>query len=166
MRVRYLSDWRFQLRYVVYVLSVLAILSGVFLVAVTHLAGRMSHANEQLLGLGRDQVDLVHTIVEISAEEKAGADRNLQRTEQFVEENRSLLQALQWASWGFIAVVFCTACFLTILITHRIAGPMMVIRRLLRQHRAEGQVERRNLRKGDEFRDVFELLFEVLQRKP
>ena len=50
-------------------------------------------------------------------------------------------------------------------LTHRIAGPLFKLRRILREYLDGKELEPIYFRKDDEFRDVLEMITEVLQKK-
>jgi hypothetical protein len=64
-----------------------------------------------------------------------------------------LLLTLALFSWGII-------------VSHRVAGPMHVIRATLERYNAEGVIPPRQLRRRDEFKEVFDLLCRTLASAP
>ncbi|MFO0725772.1 MAG: hypothetical protein U1E65_18455 [Myxococcota bacterium] len=63
---------------------------------------------------------------------------------------------------GAFALFLVVLAVLSVVITHRMAGPIYVMRRYIGEIGAGALPRVRNLRKGDEFRDLFETLVETV----
>ena len=72
---------------------------------------------------------------------------------------------LRWELVAFVLLVILGLGAWGITVTHRIAGPMYVIKQQLTVFKAGGGIEPRSLRHGDEFRDVYDELRAALGSK-
>jgi len=66
---------------------------------------------------------------------------------------------------GFVALIFGALVIWGIIVTHRIAGPLYVIKKQLETYRATGTIESRPIRKKDEFHDIYNELVQALSAK-
>jgi len=69
---------------------------------------------------------------------------------------------LRWQLVGFVILVVVSLFAWGIVITHRVAGPLYVIKTQLATYRSSGSIEPRKLRRGDEFQEVYDELQRAL----
>lgn len=88
----------------------------------------------------------------------AESKRHFEASRVANEERMQSNVLARYALIGFVIVI--TVCLFAwgVILTHRIAGPLYVIKKGLDSYRADGAIEFRPLRKKDEFQEVYDSL--------
>ncbi|MBI5508230.1 MAG: hypothetical protein HY903_05705 [Deltaproteobacteria bacterium] len=178
-RRRYLIDSRFQLRWTALIAlggGFIATLFASFLwisLADQDTLVKSSMAAEQSLRAASDDVSILllnmpeTTAIEaeqlrshIETQAKSSAESRRLFTEMLEKNERA-----RCALMIFVVLLVLGLFAWGIFVTHRIAGPMFVIKKQLATFRETGSIETRPLRKGDEFHDVYEELRQALTGK-
>lgn len=183
----FLLDAPFQLKltgYIVGVSLVLAAILGIFLVRAANslmhetatavdARSRAAEVSRELSGATLSNELLAHMddpSFEAKFREQAQAiDAGYEAERSAIVAQRAELERHQRLTWwvlglcmvGFIVVVAAA----TIVVTHRMAGPLFRIKRMVREV-AEGRLRppQHGLREGDELQDVFEAARDMTQR--
>jgi len=174
----YLLDRSFQLKYA-------SLLAGVVLALSATLGVLLWRTSSQVIAQGRETVERgklvivqsrrVNEVVAMNiakeykddpvlartfAESAASDDRSLQDEQQRLERDAVALEQHQRnLIWGLVValVVLVVAAFaIGIVFTHKVAGPLFKMKRLLREVGDGKLVVRDRLRKGDELQHFFE----------
>ena len=147
----YLIDLRFQLKYTGYLVGLSLAISGV-------LGGFLWMQSKALV----DESKKVSEISRMTAAELIGPDNSAFMSDYEKETNAhdgklmKQQQTMRYALVGGLAAMVFLIGVLGIYITHKVAGPIYKIKRLLRQVAAGKLSFEGKLRKGDELQDVFE----------
>lgn len=171
-RRNYLINPRFQLRWSLLIGTVggfiAAVLVSMFWVAladhdaVLESAMRAETSLQEAAGdVGVLLLNMPETTPEEAQALRKSLDAQTTSYESSLRAKRELLEhnaRLRWRLGGFVVLVIIGLFGWGIIVTHRIAGPMYVIKQQLTAYRSNGSIEPRVLRRGDEFRDVYEEL--------
>jgi hypothetical protein len=88
--------------------------------------------------------------------------RGYERARQRFEEHRACRYMTPIGLVAFVLLLTMALFGWGIIVSHRVAGPMHVIRSTLERYNAEGIIQPRQLRRRDEFKEVFDLLCTTL----
>ncbi|MFH1130121.1 MAG: hypothetical protein V1754_02220, partial [Pseudomonadota bacterium] len=66
---------------------------------------------------------------------------------------------------GFVILIPLCLFVWGIFLTHRVAGPLYVMKRQLEKLNEGGRIDLRPIRKGDEFQDLYQLFCRVLEKR-
>jgi nitrate/nitrite-specific signal transduction histidine kinase len=174
----YLLDSRFQLKYTGFIVFVAVVISGVMgavlysttrsvvdeSVKVVAESARASEESKKVSEVSRMNIkDLASDSPELLAEynkEADDLDRTLAAQQLATAQNQSMLihrqEVVIWSLVGGLALMVVLIGLLGIYFTHKVAGPIYKMKRLLKHvERGNLRVEAR-LRKGDELQDFFD----------
>ncbi|OGR02542.1 MAG: hypothetical protein A2284_15675 [Deltaproteobacteria bacterium RIFOXYA12_FULL_61_11] len=163
-RKNYLINKSFQLRYLGYVLSLLATLFLVYVMVMATLIGRMREANEKLLELGTFNERLLGS-AEMRQEPTEEISGKFKELRLLVQRNTETIQAINLFSALFMLFLAFAVVMVGLVVTHRIAGPLHVLRLMLEKLRDGEELPARSLRHHDEFQDLFELVRQLARKK-
>lgn len=113
-------------------------------------------------------LNMPETTPEEAAALKKKLDTQSSTYERGLEIKRALIvhnARLRWELVGFVLLVIIGLFIWGVVVTHRIAGPMFVIKHQLAAYHSQGAIDARGLRRGDEFQDVYDELQEALGGK-
>ncbi len=174
----YLLDSRFQLKYTSYLVLVALAISGVMgsvlytttramveeSTKVVEMSQKVSEESKKVSEVSRMNIkDLASDSPELLAEfnkEAAEHDKTIADQQLAIADNQALLISRQtlviWSLVGGLALMVMLIGLLGIYFTHKVAGPIYKMKRLLKQvGQGNLRVESR-LRKGDELQDFFD----------
>jgi nitrogen fixation/metabolism regulation signal transduction histidine kinase len=169
----YLIDSRFQLKYTSYLVAVAVFISGILggflwktsrdvveassaLTAESKKVSEISRMNIEKLGYGDD----AEFLKEFSAE-AAEQDHKVElRQAALVARQQTMINALV----GGLVLLVVLIGLLGIYITHKVAGPIFKMKRLLSQVGDGKLVFEGKLRKGDELQDFFETFQTMVEK--
>jgi hypothetical protein len=175
-RRNYLINSRFQLRWALFIAVLGAFIATSFasflwssLNDQKGLLAELMRTNENTLGATENVevllLNMPETTAKDAAEFRVRFEKQLQSLEDsnqiranMIEENARLRPYLV----AFVVFLFVSLFLLGIFVTHRIAGPMYVIKTQLATYRATGAITPRSLRRGDEFQEVYDELQQAL----
>ncbi len=176
LRRRYLINTGFQVRWSLLIALVGALISTIFSVFLwssideqNRLIEESIFTDKQLYEAAEDTAILLLNMPETNQAESENIGVRFDKTAKRYEAAR--LQKLQLVQHNsnsksniIIAVLLITLGLFVIgiFLTHSVAGPMLVIKQQLELFREVGQVSPRKLRRGDEFKDVYDTLIEAL----
>ncbi|MFP2900549.1 signal protein [Corallococcus sp. 4LFB] len=183
----FLLDAPFQLKltaYIVGVSLVLAALLGIFLVRAANslmhetatavdARSRAAEVSRELSGATLSNELMAHMndpAFEKKFQEQAQAiDASYEAERTAIVAQRAELERHQHLTWwvlgGCLVLFIAVVALATIVVTHRMAGPLFRIKRMMREV-AEGRLRppQHGLREGDELQDVFEAARDMTQR--
>lgn len=179
MRRKRIVDGRFQIRWAMRIAMAGAVTATVFSVllwralqAQNAVLRESVEANQAVHEIALDVGVLFLNLPGTTEEEAQQINARLEDSKRGFERSRRnfidhlLLQ--RWIALGLVAFVMVLAGILFawgILVSHRVAGPMFVIKRTLERFHADGTVESRSLRRGDEFQDVYAAVCRTLRER-
>jgi nitrogen fixation/metabolism regulation signal transduction histidine kinase len=180
----YLLDSRFQLKYTSYLVLVAVAISGVMgsvlysttramvdeSTKVVEMSQKLNEESKKVSEVSRMNIkDLASDSPELLAEfnkEAAEHDKTIADQQRAIAENQATLierqRVLIWSLVGGLALMVALIGLLGIYFTHKVAGPIYKMKRLLKQvGRGNLRVEAR-LRKGDELQDFFDAFTQMV----
>jgi nitrogen fixation/metabolism regulation signal transduction histidine kinase len=180
----YLLDSRFQLKYTAYLVGVALVISGIMGSAVysttrsmvgesqkvVEQAQKVSEESKKVSEVSRMNIkDLAGDSPELLAEFNKEADAHdaeiAAQEKQIADQQAMLLQrqaTLIYSLVGSLALMVVLIGLFGIYFTHKVAGPIYKMKRLLKQvGKGSLRVEAR-LRKGDELQDFFDVFSEMV----
>lgn len=177
-RRRYLVDPRFQLKWTLAITLAGGLTATVFsgllwrsLSQQSQLLAEALRADDELRRKSADILVLLLNMPHTTQAERAKYekrftalkyrhDRSRQAKEALISHNR---QARYWVI-GAVALITVALFIWGVLLTHRVAGPLDVIRNNLRTFLETGAIDRRPLRRSDELQDLYESVCRALER--
>jgi nitrogen fixation/metabolism regulation signal transduction histidine kinase len=180
----YLLDSRFQLKYTSYLVLVALAISGVMGAVlytttramveesskVVEESQKVSEESKKVSEVSRMNIkDLASDSPELLAEfnkEAAEHDKTIADQQQAIADNQAMLidrqRVVIWSLVGGLALMVALIGLLGIYFTHKVAGPIYKMKRLLK-HVGQGnlRVDAR-LRKGDELQDFFDAFTQMV----
>ena len=180
----YLLDSRFQLKYTSYLVVVAVAISGVMgsvlysttramfeeSAKVVEQSQKVSEESKKVSEVSRMNIkDLASDSPELLAEfnkEAAEHDKTIADQQHAIADNQALLVSRQtvviWSLVGGLALMVALIGLLGIYFTHKVAGPIYKMKRLLKQvGQGNLRVDSR-LRKGDELQDFFDAFTQMV----
>ena len=180
----YLLDSRFQLKYTSYLVVVAVAISGVMgsvlysttramfeeRAKVVEQSQKVSEESKKVSEVSRMNIkDLASDSPELLAEfnkEAAEHDKTIADQQGAIADNQALLVSRQtlviWSLVGGLALMVALIGLLGIYFTHKVAGPIYKMKRLLKQvGQGNLHIESR-LRKGDELQDFFDAFTQMV----
>ncbi|OGQ97181.1 MAG: hypothetical protein A2284_13275 [Deltaproteobacteria bacterium RIFOXYA12_FULL_61_11] len=164
MRRKYLIAPRFQLKYLTLVLGIIVLLTLVHAGILYPLVEQVRRSEQALLLLGRDNRDLVQNLEEMPEHEKTRVDAGYEAMRTQSEDAHATLTTLLWFDLFFTLLVSLVVAGFGLVLTQRIAGPIMLASRALHQALSGETIARRELRDKDEFRVFYQDLIHALER--
>ena len=171
-RRRYLINPSFQIRWSLIIALVGGVTATIFstmlwssLAEHSELLRSATVADRQLHEATLDISILLLNMPETTAEDAKELKAKIAESNQSFEASRGAYEErmqsnllARYALIGFVIVI--TVCLFAwgVILTHRVAGPLYVIKRGLDNYRAGGAVAFRPLRKKDEFQEVYDSL--------
>ena len=157
-RRRFLIDYRFQLRYLAYILGMVCIVATTFLLVLSGLLDEVKEVNAALQHHSHETRTLVQSSPSLSIELREEALANALSIQTFVQSNQDTLIELELLSWTFIVLFSIVVLVFAVIHPHRIAGPIHVLRDML-QHLCDNRpLPQRLPRENDEFKELFDLV--------
>jgi hypothetical protein len=178
-RRRYLIDRSFQLRWTLVITLAggltAALMSTLLWLSIDRQNALLERAMEMDARLQKESKDVIVLLLNMPGTTPAEAKKHKQRFEEvsrrfetstrvkaeLAQRNR----ALRYWLVGFVLLLSGGLFVWGIFLTHRVAGPLFVIRRHLDAFLADGVVEPRPLRKGDQLQDLYGAVCEALGRR-
>ncbi|QDE99507.1 signal protein [Myxococcus xanthus] len=183
----FLLETGFQLKLTAYIVSVTLVLSallGVFLVrgaqslmretaTAVEARSRAAEVSRELSGATLSNELLTRMddpTFEASFREKAGAiDAAYEAERAAIVAQRAELERQQkltwWALGGFLVAFIAVVGLGTIVVTHKVAGPLFRIRRMVQEvHDGRLRPPQHGLRDGDDLQDLFDATRKMVQR--
>lgn len=168
-RRKYLINLKFQIKWTLIITLTGTISAGVFAAALWYsidqqvsLMEESVKADESLKTESQDLMVLLANMPDRTEEERQRYAKRFDEIDiQFEASKNTKARLISGAKrvriYVLVFVALITACLfvLGIFLTHKIAGPLYVIRRNIEKLEAEGKVTARPLRKGDEFQEEY-----------
>lgn len=178
-RRRYLIDARFQLKWTLVITLAGGLTATVFsgllwrsLDEQNALLAEALRADESLRKRSADILVLLLNMPQTSKAERAKYERRFAELRhehrQSQRAKRELVAHNRHARyWVIAAVALITIALFVwgVLLTHRVAGPLYVIRGHFRTFLESGTIRRRPLRKGDELQELYTAVCDALERR-
>jgi nitrate/nitrite-specific signal transduction histidine kinase len=181
----YLLDSRFQLKYTSYLVLVAVFISGVMgsvvysttramfeeSAKVVEQSQKVSEESKKVSEVSRMNIkDLASDSPELLAEfnkEAAEHDKTIADQQRAIADNQALLVSRQtlviWSLVGGLALMVALIGLLGIYFTHKVAGPIYKMKRLLKQVGQGNLNVDSRLRKGDELQDFFDAFTQMVK---
>jgi len=175
-RRRYLIDRRFQLRWALTITLAggltAAVLSSLLWLSIDRQNELLAQAIEMDQQLQKESKDAIVLLLNMPGTTATEAKKHKQRFKEISRRTESsskikteLMGRNRWLRYwliGFVIVLTGGLFIWGVYLTHRVAGPLFVIRRHLETLQEEGTVDTRPLRKHDELKHFYRELCEVL----
>jgi hypothetical protein len=177
-RRKYLINLRFQIKWTLIITLTGLLSAGLFGAALWVSIDRQAsliedsiRSDEKLKSVSQDLMVLVTNLPDRTDEERTRYTKHFDELDQQFEASRKTKADLidgvkQLRYFVILFVILIGACLFIwgIFLTHRIAGPLYVIKSNIEKLKAHGQVEPRPLRKKDEFQPEYEAIRAALTR--
>ena len=163
-RRKYLINSRYQIGYSLLLSLSSAVIAAILGMILVSEAEQNSESLQKVLELEQERTSLMLLLPDLTEEHKKQLVKNDQALENDLENPIQFRSTVKYYMFFFTLIIGITLFMLGVYVTHRVAGPVFVIQRYLKQILKNERPKLRVLRKKDHFQDLFLIFSQVVDK--